>query len=330
MLRIYNIIHRENRGFTLVELLIVVIILAVLSGISVPSYMAIRNRARESGTENEMKNIATTLAMHNADNDSYPTTSEGLAKLEEDGYIADIPDSDLWGNKYIYESSSGSSYVLRSCGVDGEAITEDDIVFEDGIMTADGGYSNRGSSGGTGSATLYSNTFENMDGLKLIMGGWSTTDGSLKPSVEDWQNCIVFGEKTWTDFEISVNTNLINGNGYGVYYRCDDNSRISGYIFQYDPAIGNKFLVRTVINGYESPPIQQVKMADVMPDDFTVHNKSHNIKITVEGSHHIIKVDDESVFDFSNSLFTQGMAGFRSWCNSDVDFEDIDITDLSK
>ena len=70
-------------------------------------------------------------------------------------------------------------------------------------------------------------------------------------------------------------------------------------------------------------------MADVMPDDFTVHNKSHNIKNTVEGSHHIIKVDDKAVFDFSDSEFTQGMAGFRSWSNSDVNFEDIDITDLS-
>ena len=169
MLKIYKIIHRENRGFTLVELLIVAIILAVLSGISVPSYMAIRNRARESGTENEMKNIATTLAKHNADNDSFPTTNEGLAKLEEDGYIADIPDSDLWGIKYIYESSNGSSYVLRSCGVDGKTKTDDDIVFEDGIMTADGGYGNRGSGGGTGSATLYSNTFDNMDRLKPIM-----------------------------------------------------------------------------------------------------------------------------------------------------------------
>ncbi|MGM0368442.1 MAG: type IV pilin protein, partial [Actinomycetota bacterium] len=48
MKRIYNYLKRGEKGFTLVELLIVVIILAVLSGIAVPSYMALRNRARES------------------------------------------------------------------------------------------------------------------------------------------------------------------------------------------------------------------------------------------------------------------------------------------
>jgi hypothetical protein len=46
--------------------------------------------------------------------------------------------------------------------------------------------------------------------------------------------------------------------------------------------------------------------------------------------HHIIKVDYKAVFDFSDFEFTQGMAVFRSWSNTDIDFEDIVITDLSK
>jgi prepilin-type N-terminal cleavage/methylation domain-containing protein len=67
MKRLHKYLHQDQRGFTLVELLIVVIILAVISGIAVPSYMALRNRARESATENEMKNIATALELYNAD-----------------------------------------------------------------------------------------------------------------------------------------------------------------------------------------------------------------------------------------------------------------------
>ena len=45
-----------------------------------------------------------------------------------------------------------------------------------------------------------------MNGLNSIMDEFSTTYSNLKPSVEDCQNRIVFGVKTWSDFEISVNT----------------------------------------------------------------------------------------------------------------------------
>ena len=65
----YNRIYRKDKGFTLVELMVVIIILAVLTGIAIPSYLALRNRARIQATRSEMQNIGTALELYSADNE---------------------------------------------------------------------------------------------------------------------------------------------------------------------------------------------------------------------------------------------------------------------
>jgi len=118
-----------------VELMIVIIILAVLTGIAIPSYMALRNRAREAATESEMKNIATALELYMADNEEYPAT------LAITDYMNPVPANDSWGNTYVYACASPySTYTLTSYGVDGETGGDDDIVFTNGQMTSDGAY----------------------------------------------------------------------------------------------------------------------------------------------------------------------------------------------
>ena len=112
--------------------------------------------------------------------------------------------------------------------------------------------------------------------------------------------------------------------GYGVYYRTDGKLDISGYIFQYDPGYGKSFLVRKVDKGGEKSPFQRVKM----PDNFSIYNESHDITITVENDHHIIRVDGEVVFDFQDDTFSSGMPGFRTWGNSDVSFHDVVVYGL--
>ncbi|MDZ7838187.1 MAG: prepilin-type N-terminal cleavage/methylation domain-containing protein [Actinomycetota bacterium] len=115
MKRLYNYLHQDERGFTLVELLIVVIILAVLSGIAVPSYMALRNRARESATETEMKNIATALELYQADNEEYPdsATIAELAMIWQN-YMANMPTTDAWDVAYVYALRRYHGYTLTS------------------------------------------------------------------------------------------------------------------------------------------------------------------------------------------------------------------------
>lgn len=123
MKKLYRILNREEKGFTLVELLIVVIILAVLSGIAIPSYMTLRNRARRSATENEMKNIATALELYHADNEEYPATGmaalvdalQGTAEDTLGPYMANVPLTDAWGEDYTYTLDTPlGGYTLAS------------------------------------------------------------------------------------------------------------------------------------------------------------------------------------------------------------------------
>ena len=138
MKKLWKRIHENEKGFTLVELMIVIIILAVLTGIAVPSYMALRNRARESATESEMKNIATALELYQADNEAYPLTAAYPAGIT--GYMNPVPANDDWGNGYAYASAAGASYTLTSTGADGAAGGGDDLVITDGQWTSTGAY----------------------------------------------------------------------------------------------------------------------------------------------------------------------------------------------
>ena len=135
MRRLCRHFYKKEKGFTLVELMVVIIILAVLTGIAIPSYMALRNRARESATESEMRNIATSLELYMADEEEYPDT------LAITDYMDPVPANDAWGNEYVYEQTgSGTGYTLTSYGVDGDTGGDDDIIFTNGQMTSTGAY----------------------------------------------------------------------------------------------------------------------------------------------------------------------------------------------
>ena len=141
MRKLWRKIFRSEKGFTLVELMIVIIILAVLTGIAVPSYMALRNRARESATESEIKNIATAIELHQADLEDYPTTAEYPGVLSD--YMDPVPTNDSWGEAYVYVSD-GSTYTLTSTGSDkaagGAVGSGADLIMTDGQWSSTGDY----------------------------------------------------------------------------------------------------------------------------------------------------------------------------------------------
>jgi len=139
---LYRNLHKKEKGFTLVELMVVIIILAVLTGIAIPSYLALRNRARNQATRSEMQNIGTAISIYEADIGSNPAT--GLAALTtaletepvagEGAYMSPVPQTDAWGIAYVYVLAAGGTYTLTSWGTDQAAAGGDDIILADGQL----------------------------------------------------------------------------------------------------------------------------------------------------------------------------------------------------
>jgi general secretion pathway protein G len=135
---LYNRLYKKQKGFTLVELMVVIIILAVLTGIAIPSYLALRNRAKEQAARSEMQNIATAIAVYEADTGSNPADLAALEADAVDGggaYMANVPDTDPWGTDgYVYALGAEGddfSYSLTCTSAD------ENIVMEDGQFTSD-------------------------------------------------------------------------------------------------------------------------------------------------------------------------------------------------
>jgi general secretion pathway protein G len=120
-----------KEGFTLIEILVVVVILGILASVIVPRVMGRPEEARIAKAKVDIKSIETALSLYKIDNASYPTTELGLRALvekptqgakhwREGGYLSKIP-ADPWGALYIYLSpGSHGEYDLTSLGSDGE------------------------------------------------------------------------------------------------------------------------------------------------------------------------------------------------------------------
>ncbi|MDY0291072.1 MAG: type II secretion system major pseudopilin GspG [Desulfuromonadaceae bacterium] len=123
-----------QRGFTLIEVMVVVVILGILAGLVVPRLLDRPEEARRTKAVMQIKSIEEALALYKLDNGMFPETSQGLEALvekpekgripiryREGGYLGKIP-KDPWGNDYVYLSPGlNSDYDLISYGADGES-----------------------------------------------------------------------------------------------------------------------------------------------------------------------------------------------------------------
>ncbi|HQP12230.1 MAG TPA: type II secretion system major pseudopilin GspG [Candidatus Omnitrophota bacterium] len=126
---------RDERGFTLIELMVVIVILGILAGLIVPRIMGRPDEARQAKARIQIESIGTALKLYRLDNGAYPTTEQGLQALVEapavgqlaknwrqGGYLesAKIP-KDPWDREFVYISpGTHGEYDLSSLGADGE------------------------------------------------------------------------------------------------------------------------------------------------------------------------------------------------------------------
>ncbi len=121
-------------GFTFIEIMVVVAILAILAALVVPRVMGRTDEAKRTAAKVQIRNIEGALQLYKLDNGVYPTSEQGLKALVEkpttgvipkkwkpDGYLAKVPE-DPWGTPYKYTSPvPKGDYEITSFGTDGEA-----------------------------------------------------------------------------------------------------------------------------------------------------------------------------------------------------------------
>jgi general secretion pathway protein G len=130
------------RGFTLIEIMVVVVIIGLLAAIIVPQVIDRVDEARVAKAKQDIQGLETALTMFRLDNSKYPSTDQGLKALSQQptdpsihhwrpgGYIQRVS-KDPWGAdyQYVYPGTHGRDYDLFSLGADsqpgGEGINAD-------------------------------------------------------------------------------------------------------------------------------------------------------------------------------------------------------------
>jgi len=132
--------NNKQTGFTLLEIMVVIVILGVLASMIVPNLMGNKDKADRQKVVSDVIALENALDMYKLDNGEYPSTEQGLEALveqpsgtpeprnyREDGYIKRLP-QDPWGNDYILNSPGEHGKVdVLSIGQDREEGTDDDI-----------------------------------------------------------------------------------------------------------------------------------------------------------------------------------------------------------
>lgn len=121
-------------GFTLIEVMVVVVILSILAAFIVPKIMERPDEARVMKARQDIRSLESALKLYKLDNYVYPSTDQGLEALvtkpagspepknyKEGGYIERLP-KDPWKNAYIYLSPGSHGDIdIYSLGADGQA-----------------------------------------------------------------------------------------------------------------------------------------------------------------------------------------------------------------
>lgn len=127
----------SEKGFTLLEMLVVLLIIGLLAGLIGPQLMGRVDISRQTAAETQSRMLKSALDTMRLDIGRYPTKEEGLAMLVtapadervarkwRGPYLSEDLPADPWGNAYQYDPISANSVALYSFGADGQAGGED-------------------------------------------------------------------------------------------------------------------------------------------------------------------------------------------------------------
>ncbi len=122
--------YKQQSGFTLIEIMVVVIIISILSALVAPQFFSKLDQAKEIAVQNDLKAIETQMEMYKLDNYNFPNTGEGIKALVSNTgkrtwrgpYLKEAP-LDPWDNEYQYQfpgTKNPDGFDIWSLGADGQ------------------------------------------------------------------------------------------------------------------------------------------------------------------------------------------------------------------
>ena len=125
-----RMLKKVQRGFTLVELMVVVLIIAILAALIVPRVIQRQEDAKRTKASADIAELQSALLQYHLDNDNFPTNEEGLqalraapasAKNWRGPYLQKAIPPDPWGNEYLYQTpGANGDFDVMSYGKDGQ------------------------------------------------------------------------------------------------------------------------------------------------------------------------------------------------------------------
>jgi len=330
---------RNNKGFSLIELLITLAIIAALVAVVTPLAMNAIRSAKATKASANLKSISNSIYNYFYVENDLPTDMNELVrdlneetygvayKENEDGtfeYVAFTSDNaDLSKMHELLPNISSTipedeEYTFLSNGRD----TFENLVAKYILTFSENGLVGPGA--GNLIKSDISDTFSDQHDWEITEEGYITLDG-------DYQSRGIFnGDETAENYTVNVvATYLGDGNGYGIYVRASGTaSNINGYCFQVDEHF-SQFIVRIVNNGNEGGVNNYIHgltfSAAGLSAGLPQRPEKHNISITANGNHFTMKFNGVKVLDFYDDTFSQGWVGLRQWDYTDVIFESVNV-----
>ena len=305
-----------SRGFSYLELMVVISVIGVIASFAVPQYMLYIETAQATACLVERGQTNRLIIQYTSDHQDTPLTN--LSQLVSAGYVDEVPNCPYGGEWVLVPSDQNQGLPAVGCSLHFWPGAGEGDADTDGLLASD-----NFDSGNANGWTETGRDWEVVDG-KYIGG---------KERGSAYRNYTFFGDGGWTDYTVELDANLMNGQGnaygYGVFFRAQDYSNLDSYIFQYDAGYGENgsFLFREIVNGIEQSPFARVSA----PEGYDWNGTDKHITITVSGSNFSAYVSDVNggttpVLEGSDSSYTSGAIGLRTWGSAQAGFDNIEVS----
>ncbi len=322
---------QNKDGFTLIELIVVILILGIISAIAAPNVVRYIEKSRESVCISSRTNIIRKYFVVKASNQD--VTLEDILSNPDNIYFPKAVQCPSAGN-YSVEDYAASGYSVN-CSVhsDGESVStlSTDFVFDFNLIKS----------------------IDNIPGGSLQVGDWEITSDGNKYTLHNTrngENRILFKNENEeysinTSVQLSSRTGNNSGNGYGIIFEASttQEGNDSGYIFQLNKNSSSGMLsIRQRENGQDNDPILVLDPADVIPNfDSSWWDNSHDIEIRVSKINETTKtvaifIDNQEITSTTNPSTlqvasvnaTENYIGYRTWGNSQADIDSVSVSPL--